>query len=102
MYILKTLKAALIAVKKGKSIGEISEKLQIPRVTLGDEYNKFCASDYETIEDYLAQPSSHPILLKLEEEAAVEKYALWQHERGNAIGPEASQSVDSGNSFNCC
>ena len=84
-YDERKMKKAIGMIEKGCSIRCISEQFNIPRVTLGDEYNNFKKSKIPKYDDYLKQKGSPLILLNDDEEIALEKFALWQQERGMPI-----------------
>ena len=80
-------------VVRGKSVMEVATKMKIPRTTLGREYNKFMEGDFTEVDEYLEQRTSQLVLLTLNKEDAVEKYALWQQKRGMPLFPKQIKAL---------
>ena len=73
---------ALRFIQRGKSVRQAAAKFDIPLSTLADSWAKFKASDLNDVSDKVNERSSHASVLTKEEEDAIERYALWQQDRG--------------------
>ena len=70
---------ALHLIEKGKSVRAAAKRFGIPLSTLADAWSKFRASGSK---DIGIQESKHATILTKEEEDAIERYLLWQQDRG--------------------
>ncbi len=76
------IKRVIQRMQKGYSIRQTAAFLNIPKSTVGNIWKRFSASTNKDLVNFAENHTNRNTALNDEEEQAVEKYVLWQYERG--------------------
>ena len=84
----KALKRALKGIDRSLNISKSAIRHKIPRITLQNSWSEYQKCD--DLDTYLKGRNKRLVLLTEDEEIAVERYCLWQSDRGM---PETNKNI---------
>lgn len=78
----EALTTGLKMLQNGHSIRMAEKHTKIPKSTLLNNWQKFISGAYSDLSEFIPTRSKRLVVLTAEEETSVERYCLWQHDRG--------------------